>query len=174
MTDKELIYSYVTNSDNSAFEEFFKKYKDKLYGFICSKTYPELADKIFPEPFKKLINVIFEREIENPKNYLFMIALNTMKSRGRNKFKDSISYEDEINYDSKTELPDDISNFETEFDKEPDLEKLKTAMKKLSKNKSEFYNVLYLHIYSGFSFTDIAINFGPEYLPKLYFAFRCR
>ncbi|MDA3885164.1 MAG: hypothetical protein PF638_06165, partial [Candidatus Delongbacteria bacterium] len=27
MTDQELIYSYVTNSDHSAFEEFFTKYK---------------------------------------------------------------------------------------------------------------------------------------------------
>ena len=157
MTDKKLIYSYVTNSDNPAFEEFFAKYKDKLYGFICSKTYPELADDIFQEAFKKFINVIFEREIENPKSYLFMIALNTMKNRGRNKFKGSISYEDEINYDNKTEFPADISNFETEFDKEPDLEKLKEAMKKLSENKTEFHNVLHLHVYSEFSFTDIAI-----------------
>ena len=154
MTDKELIYSYVTNSDNPAFEEFFVKYRDKLYGFICSKTYPELADDIFQEAFKKFINVIFEREIENPKSYLFMIAMNIMKNRGRNKFKGSISYEDEINYEA--ELPDDISDFETEFDKEPDIEKLKIAMKKLSETKSEFHNILHLHVFSGFSFTDIA------------------
>ena len=156
MIDKELIDSYVTNSDNSAFEEFFGKYKDKLYGFICSKTYPELADDIFQESFKKFINVIFEREIENPKSYLFTIALNVMKNKGRDKFKDSLSYEDEINYDGKSELSDDVSNFETEFDKEPDLEKLKLAMNKLSETKPEFHNVLHLHVYSGFSFTDIA------------------
>lgn len=156
MTDKELIDSYVTNSDNSAFEEFFTKYKDKLYGFICSKTYSELADDIFQEAFKKFITVIFEKEIENPKSYLFMIAMNIMKNRSRNKMKDSVSFQEEINYESKIEIPEDIASFETEFDKEINLEKLKMAMKKLSENKIEFHNVLYLHVYSRFSFTDIA------------------
>ena len=156
MTDKELIYSYVTNRDNFAFEKFFGNYKDKLYGFICSKTYPELADDIFQESFKKFINAIFEKEVENPKSYLFMIAMNIMKNRGRNKFKESVSYQDEVNYDDKNDLLDDISDFETEFDKESDLEKLKIAMNKLSEKKSDFYNILHLHVYSGFSFTDIA------------------
>ncbi|MDA3838243.1 MAG: sigma-70 family RNA polymerase sigma factor [Candidatus Delongbacteria bacterium] len=156
MTDKELIYSYVTNSDNSAFEEFFTKYKDKLYGFICSKTYPEQADDIFQESFKKFISVIFEKKLENPKSYLFMIAMNIMKNRSRNKFKDSVSFQEDINYESKLELPEDIANFETEFDKELDLKRLELALKNLSDNKHEFHNVLHLHIYSGFSFSDIA------------------
>lgn len=156
MTDIELIKKYVKNKDNKAFETFFNRYKDKLYGFICCRTYPELADDIFQESFKKFINAVFEREINNPKSYLFMITMNVMKNRGREKFKDTISYEDEINYDNKNEYPQDISNFETEFDKETDLLKLDKALKRLSEIKPEFYNILHLHIYSGFSFTDIA------------------
>ena len=157
MTDKKLIDNYVMNSDASSFNEFFLKYKDKLYGFICSKTYPEFADDIFQESFKKFIDAVFVREVENPKSYLYMIALNVMKNRGRDKFKGSVSYQEEINYEEMNEIPVEISNFEIEFDKETDLEKLKVALAKLSDQKPEFYNVLHLHVYSGFSFTDIAM-----------------
>ncbi|HQO09255.1 MAG TPA: sigma-70 family RNA polymerase sigma factor [Clostridiales bacterium] len=155
-SDKELLDMYVKRGDSLAFEKFFDRYKDKLYGFICGKTYPDFADDIFQETFRKFINALFEREIDKPKSYLFAIAMNVISSRVRDKFKDSISYAEEIDYEGGRELPEDISDFETEFDKKPNLEKLKTAMKKLSEKKNEFHTILHLHVYSGFSFSEIA------------------
>jgi len=147
MTDSELIERYI-NGEKEAFRRFYKKYKDSLYTFIIWKTDRESADDIFQAAFKKFIDVVVEKEVSNYKSYLFMIASNLIKNRGRE--KKGTSFSEGFHGVSKNELFEDM-------EKEVTIKTLKKVLKRLEKKKPELYSALYFHIFEEMSFEEVGI-----------------
>ena len=71
-TNQDLIAAY-RSGDVDAFQVFYGRYKDALYTFLYNRCSEDAAD-IFQETFIKFIDAAAQKEIINPKAYLFQIA----------------------------------------------------------------------------------------------------
>jgi len=125
-----------------AFQIFYGKYKDPLYTFLHNRSREDARD-IFQETFIKFIDTVAQKEITNPKAYLFQIAMNLVRNTSR-KAK-VISLSDEF----------DIPDIETEEDELISEETFKESLSYLAKEKPLLYDVLHLHIFGKMTFEEI-------------------
>lgn len=139
-SDVELISAY-RSGNLEAFHEFYNRYKDALYTFLFNRCREE-ADDLFQDTFQNFINAAAARKIENPKAYLFQIALNLIRNLGRK--ATIIPLNDEI----------DLPAPETE-EEEIDEALLQNSLAELAKEKPLFYDVLHLHIFGKMTFEEI-------------------
>lgn len=140
MTDRELIWEYA-NGNLDTFHVFYGRYKDALYTFLHNRCREEAGD-LFQETFVRFIDAAAQKEITNPKAYLFQIALNLIRNLGRKAKVISLSAE--------FDLP------EPENEEEPvNEEVLKESLAELAKEKPLFYDVLHLHIFGEMTFEEI-------------------
>jgi RNA polymerase sigma-70 factor, ECF subfamily len=140
-SDAELIEEYK-GGNLDAFHLFYERYKDILFTFLFNRCRDE-ANDLFQETFIKFIDAAKKKKIENPKSYLFQIAMNLVRNLGRN--TKIISFSNEF------EIPD-------ENDEQDDLiseESLQESLEKLAKEKPLFYDVLHLHIFAKMTFEEI-------------------
>ena len=142
MSDRELIQEYA-NGNLDAFHIFYGKYKDSLFTFIKNRSGND-AEDIFQLAFIKFINAASNRKIENPKSYLFQIAMNLIRNKQRKTKVVSLS----DNFD----LPD-VEQDEDDF---PVTEiEVKESLQELAKIKPLLYEVLHLHIFEKMTFEEI-------------------
>jgi len=142
ISDRELIQEYAAGNLD-AFHIFYGKYKDSLFTFIKNRSGNE-ADDIFQMAFIKFIDAVSDREIKNPKSYLFQIAMNLI----RNKYRETKVVSLSDNFD----LPD----VEVDEDDFPVSEmEVKESLQELAKSKPAFYEVLHLHIFEKMTFEEI-------------------
>ena len=140
-TDQDLIAAY-RSGDVDAFQIFYERHKDSLYTFLYNRCREDASD-LFQDTFIKFIDVAAQKELANPKAYLFQIAMNLVRNTSR-KAK-VISLSDEF----------DIPNIENE-DIEPVSEKeFKESLSNLAKEKPFLYDVLHLHIFGKMTFEEI-------------------
>lgn len=139
-SDAELIAAYKSGN-SQAFRQFYSRYKDALYTFLHNRCREE-AEDLFQESFKRFIDAAAVRKLENPKAYLFQIAMNLLRNLGR-KAK-IVALSDEI------ELPAPEPEAA-----EMDEAVLKIALAELAKQKPLFYDVLHLHIFGKMTFEEI-------------------
>ena len=140
-TDKDLIAAY-RRGDMDAFQIFYGKYKDALYTFLHNRS-RENASDLFQETFIKFIDAATQKEIINPKAYLFQIAMNLVRNSSR-KAK-VISLSDEF----------DIPDNEIEEDVQVSEDIFKESLSCLAKEKPFLYDVLHLHIFGKMTFEEI-------------------
>jgi len=95
----------------------------------------------------KFADALSKREIEFPRSYLYMIGLNLVRNRGRQK--------PTVSLDEVGDLPDEDAPM-PEIDREVEQEKLQRAMERLAEKKPAFYDVLHLRIFEELSFDDVA------------------
>ena len=140
-TDAELISAY-RSGNLDAFQVFYGKYKDALYTFLHNRCREDASD-LFQETYLKFINAAAQKELVNPKAYLFQIAMNMVRNSSR-KAK-VISLSDEF----------DIPDIETEEDELVSDETIKESLLYLAKEKPLLYDVLHLHIFGKMTFEEI-------------------
>ena len=140
-TDKDLIAAY-RQGDMDAFQMFYGKYKDAIYTFLHNRS-RENASDLFQETFIKFISAAAQKELENPKAYLFQIAMNLVRNTSR-KAK-VISLSDEF----------DIPEIETEADESINEATFKESLSYLAREKPLLYDVLHLHIFGKMTFEEI-------------------
>ena len=140
-TDVELMTVY-RSGNLDAFHEFYGRYKDALFTFLHNRCREEVSD-LFQETFIKFIDAVAQKEITNPKAYLFQIAMNLIRNTGR-KAK-VVSLSDEF----------DIPDQEIEEDELVSEEVLKESLSLLAREKPLFYDVLHLHIFGKMTFEEI-------------------
>ena len=140
-SDAELIEEY--NSGNlDAFHLFYERYKDILFTFIYNRCREE-ANDLFQETFMKFIDAAKKKKIENPKSYLFQIAMNLVRNLGRN--AKVVSLSDDF----------DIPNYDDEQDDLISEESLHESLKQLAQEKPLFYDILHLHVFAKMTFNEI-------------------
>ncbi len=140
-TDQDLIAAY-RSGDVDAFQIFYGKYKDSLYTFLHNRCSQDASD-IFQETFMKFISAAAQKELVNPKAYLFQIAMNLVRNSSR-KAK-VISLSDEF----------DIPDIETEEVEQVSEETFRESLSYLAQEKPLLYDVLHLHIFSKMTFEEI-------------------
>ena len=140
-TDQYLIAAY-RSGDLDAFQIFYGKYKDALYTFLYNRCREDASD-LFQETFMKFIDAAAQKELINPKAYLFQIAMNQIRNFSR-KAK-VISLSDEY----------DIPDIETEENELIGEETFKDSLSYLAKEKPLLYDVLHLHIFGKMTFEEI-------------------
>ncbi|RLC54836.1 MAG: hypothetical protein DRH89_08915 [Candidatus Cloacimonadota bacterium] len=141
MVDRDLIVAY-RNGDMDAFQIFYGRHKDALYTFLYNRCREEASD-LFQETFIKFIDAAAQKEIINPKAYLFQIAMNLVRNSSR-KAK-VISLSDEF----------DIPDIETEEYEQMSEDTFKESLSYLAKEKPLLYDVLHLHIFGKMTFEEI-------------------
>jgi RNA polymerase sigma factor (sigma-70 family) len=144
MDEYNLILDYK-NGDLTAFEEFYRLTRDSLYTFLYNRRVSDVDD-LFQETFIRFIDAVNEREIKNPRGYLFKIALNLLRNTSR--IRKTISLNPE--YD----LPDEIESDTEEYPVTED--ELKNSLQMLADQKASFYEVLHLHVFEKMTFDKIA------------------
>lgn len=143
LTDRELIRQYA-NGDLDAFHLFYGRYKDSLFTFIKNRSGKE-AEDLFQITFIKFIDAAVQKEITNPKSYLFQIAMNLIRNKSRE--TKVVNLSDEF----------DLPAQETEADDYPVTEEeMKKSLQELAQEKPAFYEVLHLKIYENMTFEEIA------------------
>ena len=140
-SDIELISAY-RSGDMDAFQIFYGRHKDALYTFLHNRCREDASD-LFQETFMKFIDAAAQKEITNPKAYLFQIAMNLVRNTSR-KAK-VISLNDEF----------DIPDIETEENELISEETFKESLSYLAKEKPLLYDVLHLHIFGKMTFEEI-------------------
>lgn len=141
MVDRDLIAAYRIG-DMDAFQIFYGKYKDALYTFLYNRCREDAAD-LFQETYLKFIDAAAQKELVNPKAYLFQIAMNLVRNSSR-KAK-VISLNDEF----------DIPDNEIEKDVQVSEDTFKESLSYLAKEKPFLYDVLHLHIFAKMTFEEI-------------------
>ncbi|MCF7793841.1 MAG: sigma-70 family RNA polymerase sigma factor [Candidatus Cloacimonetes bacterium] len=139
--DVQLIEDY-RSGNLDAFNIFYNRYKDVLYTFLYNRSRKD-ANDLFQETFKKFIDAVSKRKINNPKSYLFQIGINLVRKQSR-KAK-VISLSDEFDLPDENEEKEEIVN-------EKDLQ---LSLAKLADKKPLFYDVLNLHIFGKMTFAEI-------------------
>ena len=140
-TDQYLIVAY-RSGDLDAFQIFYGKYKDALYTFLYNRCREDASD-LFQETFIKFIDAAAQKEISNPKSYLFQIAMNQIRNFSRKAKVISLSD------------ADNIPDIETEENELISKETFKESLSCLAKEKPLLYDVLHLHIFGKITFEEI-------------------
>lgn len=144
LSDEKLILS-IGEGDISCFEILVKKYEGRLFHFVFrytkdrETTYDILQDT-FVSLYKTLDRVDPKKKFST---YLFEIAKNKTFSYFRSK-KNNVSLND---YDMAYDI-----NLELEFDKKLDRDRIKTALKSISKN---YEKVLKMYFFEELSYESI-------------------
>jgi len=140
--DQDLIAAY-RGGDLDAFQVFYGRHKDALYTFLHNRCREDASD-IFQESFMKfIIAAATEKEISNPKAYLFQIAMNLVRHTSR---KAKV-----ISLKSEYDIPD-IETEEIELVSESEF---KESLSHLAQEKPLLYDVLHLHIFGKMTFEEI-------------------
>lgn len=145
LSDEDIIIS-IQKGDLSSFETLVKRYEARLFHFVFryikdrDYTYDILQDT-FVSLYKTLDRVDPKQKFST---YLFEIAKNKTFSYFRSK-KQSISLTD-------TDIAHEI-DFEGEFDKKLDRERIKTGLLAISHN---YGKVLHLYFFEELSYQGIA------------------
>ena len=108
LPDEGLIESYINEKDNSAFEEIFNRYIDRVYGLALRITRdPDQSEEVLQEVFLTLIKKVegFRGEAKFS-SWLYRVTMNAslMRLRSEKKYESDISLDEYVPYDEKGTL----------------------------------------------------------------------
>jgi len=108
LPDEGLIESYISEKDNSAFEEIFNRYIDRVYGLALRITRdPDQSEEVLQEVFLTLIKKVegFRGEAKFS-SWLYRVTMNAslMRLRSEKKYESDISLDEYVPYDEKGTL----------------------------------------------------------------------
>jgi len=159
--DDDVLLRRFQNGDHNAFETLFHRYKDQTYNFAYRMLgNKETAGDITQEVFMKLFNSQKNpTQINNLKNYLFILIRNLCLNRIRDTKKESSL---DLIAEEKS-VGNEISNLK--------LLKLKKAFIRL---ESDLKEALVLKEYQGFSYKEISEILGLSVSAVKSLLFRAR
>ncbi len=151
MSDDETLFEQYRQGDETAFEELFKRYERKLYGFFLKRLNYDRddAEDCYQTTWMKIHR---SRDRFDPEQsfrvWLFSIAYNVLKDRYRTRSQDAFVEEPDV-VERSSSAP---AQSETELLNEEKKTELKRAMGELPEKQRE---VLWLHRYEELSYSEI-------------------
>lgn len=160
LTDDKLVTMYAGGND-TAFDVLLSRYQDRLFSYILYLVHDEdRANDIFQETFVKVIMTIRQgRYTESGRFYgwLTRIAHNLVIDEYRNTEYDSTISDEEMDGALFNDANLVATNIESELINEQLLDDVRELMHRLPE---EQYRVLFMRIYQGMSFKEIADETG--------------
>lgn len=144
---EKILIHQIKNGDEQAFTFFYESYKDKIYRFIYFKTSDqEKAHDLMGDSFIKVYDYIKKgNEIDNFQALLYRIARNLVIDFYRTR-REEISLEDAPETISPNNIEDEVG----------DRLKVAQIKKYLNNIKKEYREVVLLHYFDNFSFSEVA------------------
>ncbi len=144
---EKILIHQIKNGDEQAFTIFYNSYKDKIYRFVYFRvSQPEKAQDLVGDTFIKIYDYIRQgHEIDNFQALLYKIARNLVIDFYRTK-REEIPLEDAPEMISSDDLENEVNN----------RVKIDQVKKYLSQVKKEYQEVVQLHFFENFSFSEIA------------------
>lgn len=160
LTDDKLVTMYAEGND-AAFDVLLSRYQDRLFSYILYLVRDEdRANDIFQETFVKVIMTIRQgRYTESGRFYgwLTRIAHNLVIDEYRNVENDNTISDEEMDGTLFNDANLVSSNVESDLINEQLLDDVRELMHRLPE---EQYRVLFMRIYQGMSFKEIADETG--------------
>lgn len=160
LTDDKLVTMYAGGND-TAFDVLLSRYQDRLFSYILYLVRDEdRANDIFQETFVKVIMTIRQgRYTESGRFYgwLTRIAHNLVIDEYRNVENDNTISDEEMDGTLFNDANLVSSNVESDLINEQLLDDVRELMHRLPE---EQYRVLFMRIYQGMSFKEIADETG--------------
>lgn len=160
LPDEQLISMYA-KGDDAAFDVLLGRYQGRLYSYILYMVHDEdRANDVFQETFVKVIMTLREgRYTDSGRFYSWLtrIAHNIVIDGYRDILNESMISDEETNGNLFNDMRLAEGGIETEMINEQLLEDVKLLMERLPE---EQYRVLYMRLYQGLSFKEIADETG--------------
>ena len=162
-SDEELVKTYITTGDGTAFDEIISRYADKVYGFALRITRNSNdAEEVFQEVFliltKKLNTFRGESKFSS---WLYRVTVNTayMYLRSQKKHENNLSLENYTPYDEKGTLMGKIMY--KDWSARPDLivfnkEAIKIIDESINDLPESYRTVFHLRDIEGLSNEEVA------------------
>ncbi len=146
-------------------EEIYKEYSKKIYSYLLSLTNnPDIAEELLQETFYSAVkNIKKFRNESSLKTWLYTIA--------KNKWIDYCKRTKKLNEVEITENSDDISSNTTLEEDYLNKNELFNICKRIHKMDEKTKEVVYLRIFTNFSFKEIASIIGKteEHARTIFF-----